>query len=392
MARNSNGQSALVKHLRVLDAFDPWHPSLTCTQIAETSGIPKSTTHRLLVELVREGLVEELPDRTYRLGVRLWELGSRTPGALGVKEVARPWLTAVHERVGQHAQLGVLSGLDVLFVDRISAADAIVCATLIGGRLPLHASSAGLVLLAGADNAGLLSRIARQGMEPLTPAGIGDGAQLRAAVRQVAADGFAVTSGHVYPGSRGIAVPVKGPLGDVYAAMGVVIPSGATPVRPVVDILQWAAARTTQALADLHAAAPDEEIPARGAPVYSGVSSQSLCFLTASARRRRPGHHSQPTARLEHETVRDHSGFWFLVSGFWFLVSGSCGNAAPPQKTMVVLPSRAMRSSQCQRTARDSTARSTSAPRRTRSSVVFPWSTRTTSCSMIGPSSRSAVT
>ncbi|HEY1819389.1 MAG TPA: IclR family transcriptional regulator [Trebonia sp.] len=287
MARNSNGQSALVKHLRVLDAFGPWHPFLTCTQIAETSGIPKSTTHRLLVELVREGLVEELPDRTYRLGVRLWELGSRTPGALGVKEVARPWLTAVHERVGQHAQLGVLSGLDVLFVDRISAPDAIVCATLIGGRLPLHASSAGLVLLAGADNAGLLSRIARQGIEPLTAAGIRDGAQLRTAVRQVAADGFAVTSGHVYPGSRGIAVPVKGPLGDVYAAMGVVIPSGATPVRPVVEILQWAAARTTQALAELHAAAPDEEIPARGAPVYSGVSSQSLCFLTGSPRHRR---------------------------------------------------------------------------------------------------------
>src|ERR1700744_1653433 len=126
MARNSNGQSALVKPLRVLDAFDTWHPFLTCTQIAETSGIPKSTTHRLLVELVREGLVEELPDRTYRLGVRLWELGSRTPGALGVREVARPWLAAVHERVGQHAQLGVLSGLDVLFVDRLSAPDAVV--------------------------------------------------------------------------------------------------------------------------------------------------------------------------------------------------------------------------------------------------------------------------
>jgi hypothetical protein len=65
---------------------------------------------------------------------------------------------------------------------------------------------------------------------------------------------------------------------------------------------------------------------------------------------------------------------------------------AAPQKMTVVLPSRTMRSSQCQRTARDSTARSTSAPRRTRSAVACRWSTRTTSCSMIGPWSRSWVT
>jgi DNA-binding IclR family transcriptional regulator len=279
MARNSNGQSVLAKHLRLLNAFDTWHPFLTCTQISEASGVPKSTTHRLVVELVREGLLEELPDKTYRLGVRLWELASRTPGALGIREIARPWLTAVHQRVGQHAQLGVLSGLDVLCVDRISAPDAVVCATLIGGRMPLYASSNGLVLLAGAENANLVGRIVRQGIHPLTSRAIRGEAELRATLRQVAADGFAVTPGHVHPDSRGIAVPVRGPLGDLHAAMGVVVPNSGAPVGPIVDTLQWAAARITQALADLYSATPNEEIPVKGAPVYSGVSRKSLSFL-----------------------------------------------------------------------------------------------------------------
>ena len=61
-------------------------------------------------------------------------------------------------------------------------------------------------------------------------------------------------------------------------------------------------------------------------------------------------------------------------------------------KTMVWLPLRITRSSLCHCTARDSTVRSTSAPRRWRSATVSAWVTRTTSCSMIGPSSRSSVT
>ena len=99
--------------------------------------MPLSTAHRLVAELEREGLLERMPDRTYRLGVRLWEFASRTPGALGLRELARPWLEAVHARVRQHTQLGVLAGHDVLFIERMSTRDAVLNATLIGGRTPL---------------------------------------------------------------------------------------------------------------------------------------------------------------------------------------------------------------------------------------------------------------
>ena len=105
MARGSAGESVLHKHLRVLEAFDALRPFLTLTQIADAAGMPLSTAHRLAAELEHEGLLERMPDRTYRLGVRLWEFASRTPGALGLRELARPWLEAVHARVRQHAQV-----------------------------------------------------------------------------------------------------------------------------------------------------------------------------------------------------------------------------------------------------------------------------------------------
>lgn len=248
MARGSAGRSVLHRHLAILEAFDAWHPFLTLSEIADAAGLARSSTHRLIGELEREGLLERLPDRTYRLGVRLWEFASRTPGAVGLREIARPWLGAVHERVRQHTQLGVLNGHDVLFIERMSTADAVVNATLIGGRIPLHASSSGLVLLAHGDPT-LIAEVEGGELKAYTEHTISTAAQLRAAMHRVRADGFAVADGYIHPESRGIAVPVTGPSGAVYAAMGVVVPNdGASPL-PYVDLLRRAAAGVARDLA-----------------------------------------------------------------------------------------------------------------------------------------------
>jgi DNA-binding IclR family transcriptional regulator len=276
MARGSAGESVLHKHLRILDTFDAWHPYLTLTQIAQAAGIARSTAHRLIAELEQEGLLERLPDRSYRLGVRLWEFASRTPGALGLREIARPWLGAVHERVRQHAQLGVRSGGDVLFIERMSARDAVLNATLIGGRIPLHASSSGLVLLAHAPDAVreevLGSRLRRYTehtpcTEPV----------LRGLLRRVRADGFAVAEGFIHRESRGIAVPVTGPDGSVYAAIGVVVHNDGSDPSPVIDLLTRAAAGVARDLA--RAYQPDAGVRASGIRALLSSSTRSIEYL-----------------------------------------------------------------------------------------------------------------
>ncbi|WP_194396871.1 IclR family transcriptional regulator [Microbacterium atlanticum] len=276
MARGSAGESVLHRHLRVLESFDAWHPFLTLSEIADAAGIPRSSAHRLIGELEREGLLERLPDRTYRLGVRLWEFASRTPGAVGLREIARPWLGAVHERVRQHTQLGVLSGRDVLFIDRMSTRDAVVNATLIGGRIPLHASSSGLVLLAHADES-LAEDVVQAGMRAYTDRTIRTGTDLRAQLRRVREDGYAVTEGHIHPESRGIAVPITGPGGTVYAAIGVVVPNDGVSPHPYVELLRRAAAGIAHDLAVAYR--PDVDERTHGIrPLVSG-SRRSLEYL-----------------------------------------------------------------------------------------------------------------
>ena len=240
MARASDGESVLHKHLRVLGTFEAAVPFLTLSEIAERAGLAPSTAHRIVAELEREGLLERLPDRTYRLGVRLWELACRTPGALGLRELARPYLQAVHARVRQHAQLGVLSDTEVLFLDRLSARDAVVNATLIGGRIPLHASSSGLVLLAHSGQA-VVDAVLAAPLRRYTPHTIQTEAELQAALRRVRSDGWAVCDGHIHEESRGIAVPVYGAHQDVIAAIGVVVPNDDAPTLPLIELLTLAA-------------------------------------------------------------------------------------------------------------------------------------------------------
>lgn len=81
----------------------------------------------------------------------MWAIAARSSRALGLRDAAMPFLSEVHSAIRQHTQLGVMEGYDVLFIERLSARNAIVNMTHIGGRLPLHASSGGLVLLAYAD-------------------------------------------------------------------------------------------------------------------------------------------------------------------------------------------------------------------------------------------------
>jgi DNA-binding IclR family transcriptional regulator len=278
MARGSAGESALHKHLRVLEAFDARHPFRTLSEIADAAALAPSTAHRLVAELEREGLVERLPDRTYRLGVRLWEFASRTPGALGLRELARPWLAAVHARVRQHTQLGVLTGRDVLFVERMSMRDAVVNATLIGGRIPLPLSSSGLVLLAHADPS-LVDDVVAAGWPLHTRHTLRDEGELRAALRRVHADGFAVAEGFIHEESRGIAVPVFGPHGAVYAAMGVVVANDGASPQAAVELLTMAAAGVREALE--HAYLPGGE-GGSVRPLLS-TSTRSLEYLAGAA-------------------------------------------------------------------------------------------------------------
>lgn len=222
MARKSAGQSALARVVRVLEAFDQDTPVLTVMQLARRADLSSPTAYRVVGDLVEMGLLER--DRNgVRVGVRLWEIASRAPRGLGLREAAMPFMEDLHAVVRHHTQLSVLEGREVLFIERLSARNAVVNFTRIGGRLPAHASSSGLVLLAHAERsvqeevlAGPLHRYTSK-----TPV---DPNELRSLLASVRQRGYVVCDGFIHHDALGIAVPVWAPDG-VVAALALVVPS-----------------------------------------------------------------------------------------------------------------------------------------------------------------------
>lgn len=247
MARQSKGVSAVSRVVLVLDTFSFQAPFLSLGQIAERAGMPLSSAHRIVTELTTHGLLERLPDRSYRLGNRLWEMGSRTPGALGLREIALPYLHAIQSRVRQHTQLLVRADLDVLVLERLSARDAVVNGSIVGGRIPLQYSSSGIVFLAHAEE-GAVERVLERGLAPVTDASLRTEAQLRESVDCARRDGYAVANGLLVSESRGIAVPVRGSQDVTVATIGVVVPNDGSSPLDHVQLLRRAADGIAEAL------------------------------------------------------------------------------------------------------------------------------------------------
>jgi DNA-binding IclR family transcriptional regulator len=224
VARSGSGESVLTRAVRILAAFTPEEPVLPVSEIARRASLHVATASRLIAELTGHGLLAREPDGRVRIGVRLWELAFRASPALTLREAAMPYLEDLHAIVGHHVQIGVLDGEEVLFLERLSAPGGVVNYTRIAGRLPLHASSSGVVLLAHAPRE-MQERVLAAPLRRYTAATVTTPDRLRALLADVRRQGFAVLAGHVHEDATGVAVPVRGRDGEVVAALSAIVPN-----------------------------------------------------------------------------------------------------------------------------------------------------------------------
>ena len=224
MARSTSGESVLERAVRVLEAFTPETTSLQVSEVARRANLPLATASRLVGELVKHSLLVREPDRSVRIGLRLWEIASRASPTLSLREVAMPDMERLHVTIGHHTQLGILDGDEVLFVERLSADNAVINITRIGARLPLHASSSGLVLLAFTSPQ-TQERVLNLPMHRYTPSTVATPTMLRTVLADVRRHGFVICPGHIHPDATGIAVPVRNPQKQVLAALSVIVPN-----------------------------------------------------------------------------------------------------------------------------------------------------------------------
>jgi DNA-binding IclR family transcriptional regulator len=218
------GESVLDRTVRIFEAFNPEATVLSVSQIARSADLHVATASRLVAKLVDLKLLTREPDRRVRLGLRLWELASRASPGLTLRDAVMPFMEDVHDVVGQHTQLGVLADDAVLCLERLTTPNSVVNFTRIAGRLPLHASSSGLILLAHACPQ-LQERVLASRLHRYTARTVTDPVRLRSMLADIRREGFVVCPGYIDPAAAGVAVPVRDAGGDVVAALAVIVPA-----------------------------------------------------------------------------------------------------------------------------------------------------------------------
>ncbi|MEX5302191.1 IclR family transcriptional regulator [Kocuria sabuli] len=251
MANSPTGESVLQRADRILAAFTAEEPRLTGARIAALAGLPPATAHRLVRDMARRGWLDRVEGGRYIVGTRLWELANRSSRELGLAQAARPFMGDLHAVLRQHVQLGVVEGREVLLVERLSHPRAVLVRSAVAGRLPLHLSATGLVLLAHAPRD--VQEAYLQGPIPaVTEFSPTDPRVLAEELGRVRTAGHALQTGYLEPGTAGIAVPVRSRGEQVVAGLGVITPAGDPAARAgaVVQALHTAAHGIRRTLRD----------------------------------------------------------------------------------------------------------------------------------------------
>ena len=192
---------------------------LGVTDVAERSGLPKSTAARMLATLTGEGAVEQVPgDTLYRLGPRLVTLAAGLTPVRSLAAVARPTLEELAAASMEAAGLSVPDGDLVHYIDQVATPNPVSVRDWTGTRAPLHAVSSGQVLLAFRMPVAVNHYLARP-LEGFTPRTLTDPEAVRERLHAIRRVGYAWAIEEFDEGISSVAAPIADASGEVVAAL-----------------------------------------------------------------------------------------------------------------------------------------------------------------------------
>jgi DNA-binding IclR family transcriptional regulator len=184
--------------------------------------LDKATVTRLLRTLVEAGYVaQDETTRRYRLTGKVLWLAHRATVRLDLRSVARPYLTALRDELGETVHLGVMDDLRIVYVDKLEADNSIQLVSAIGQTMPLHSTSLGKAMLAALPDEEREGKYARMDLAPRTERTILDLAAFRDEIRRTQLRGYSTDDRENEPFGACVGAAIIRPDGRPVAAISV---------------------------------------------------------------------------------------------------------------------------------------------------------------------------
>jgi DNA-binding IclR family transcriptional regulator len=225
MARGAKSASAPVgvisKVLKILEALQGPGSGLGLKAICDATGIHKSTAHRFLKHLEREGYLICTEAGTYLIGPRLAQMTARVNPQANLQAVARPVLWELWKSTQETVNLAVLDQNTVLYVEVMESPHEFRLSSRVGTRRPLHATALGKVLAAFLPDELRDSILSTISFQPSTQKTIMNMVQFRRELQKIQRQGYALDDEEAVPGARCVSAPVLDSKGEAVGAVSV---------------------------------------------------------------------------------------------------------------------------------------------------------------------------
>ena len=210
----------------LLDALARYPDPVSLKELSSVTGLHPSTAYRILNDMVIKRFVDRTEPGTYRLGMRLLELGNIVKSRLNVREAALGFMRALHLKTQQTINLSVRQGDEIVYIDRsFSERSGMQVVRAIGGRAPLHLTSTGKLFLSVDDFAVVRAYAERTGLAGHNENSITDLALLERELNSVRDTGYARDNEELELGVRCMAAGIRDDSGKLVAGLSISAPA-----------------------------------------------------------------------------------------------------------------------------------------------------------------------
>jgi len=222
VARDADFVQSLERGLSVIRAFDGAPTSLTLSDVAKATGLPRAAARRFLLTLVELGYMD-VDGRRFRLRPKVLDLGRTYLSRLTLPELALPHMRAFVKEVHESSTVAVLDGFEIVYVAHVSTRRIMSVSVDVGTRDPAFATALGRVLLAGQSEEWLADHGATFRLRRYTEHTITKRGSFRAELARIAEQGYALVDQELEDGLRALAVPIHDAEDRVIASVNVAV-------------------------------------------------------------------------------------------------------------------------------------------------------------------------
>lgn len=223
---NNTSIQVIERMVSLLDALAHYPDPVSLKELSKVTGLHPSTAHRILNDMVITRFVDRADPGSYRLGMRLLELGNIVKSRLNVREAALDFMRTLHRKTQQTINLSVRQGDEIVYIDRaFSERSGMQVVRAIGGRGPLHLTSTGKLFLSVDDPKAVRAYATRTGLAGHNKNSITDLGQLERELSLVRARGYARDNEELELGVRCMAAGIRDDSGRLIAGLSISAPA-----------------------------------------------------------------------------------------------------------------------------------------------------------------------